>query len=175
MKKHILLTGKPGVGKTTVIKKMLPFLGDDAGGFFTEEMSAMGKRMGFRVVTLDGEDGVLAHVDLNSTYQVGRYRVDPDAFEKLVIPVLENAVRDKPVIVIDEIGKMELLSMKFRELVSTILDSKRLLVAVIKEDGDPFTDWIKKRNDVTIVTVNHENRDTLPGEILEMIENNRKS
>jgi nucleoside-triphosphatase len=64
---------------------------------------------------------------------------------------------------------MELFSMKFRELVSNILDSERLLISVIKEDGDPFTDGIKNRKDVTIITVNYENRDNLPEKIHEMV------
>jgi len=98
MKKHILLTGKPGVGKTTVIKKIVPLLGVDAGGFYTEEIRVMDRRMGFRIVTLDGKDGILAHVDCNSNYKVGKYRVDLDSFEKVAIPALEKAVKDKSII-----------------------------------------------------------------------------
>lgn len=81
MKKHILLTGKPGIGKTSVIKKILPLVGMNAGGFFTEEIRVMERRMGFRIVTLDGTDGILAHIECNSNYKVGKYRVDLDSFE----------------------------------------------------------------------------------------------
>lgn len=169
MKKHILLTGKPGIGKTSVIKKIVPRLGDDAGGFFTEEIRAMDRRTGFRVVTLDGADGVLAHVDCNSNYKVGKYRVDLDSFEKVAIPALERAMEHKSIIVIDEIGKMELFSIKFRELVTKILDSEKSLLCVIKENGDVFTEGIKKRNDVAVLTVNYENRDMLPEKVFEML------
>ena len=169
MKKHILLTGKPGIGKTSVVKKVIPLLGVDAGGFYTEEIRELDRRMGFRVVTLDGEDGVLAHVEFNSNYKVGKYRVDLVSFEKVAIPALERAMEHKSVVVIDEIGKMELFSMKFRELVSKILDSEKSLLCVIKENGDTFTENIKKRKDVTILTVNYENRDTLPEKVLEIL------
>jgi len=169
MKKHILLTGKPGIGKTSVVKKIIPLLGVDAGGFYTEEIRELDRRMGFRVVTLDGEDGVLAHVEFNSNYKVGKYRVDLVSFEKVAIPALEKAMEHKSVVVIDEIGKMELFSMKFRELVSKILDSEKSLLCVIKENGDTFTENIKKRKDVTIITVNYENRDTLPEKVLEIL------
>lgn len=169
MKKHILLTGKPGVGKTTVMKKIIPLLGVDAGGFFTEEIRVMGKRMGFRIVTLDGDDGILAHVDYHSDYRVGKYYVDLGSFERIAIPTLENAMKNKSIIVIDEIGKMELFSKKFRELVSSILDSEKPFISVIMEDGNVFTGGIKKRKDVTVLTVNYKNRDHLPEKILEMV------
>ncbi|MEK6635542.1 MAG: NTPase [Planctomycetota bacterium] len=169
MKKHILLTGKPGVGKTTVIKKIVPLLGVDAGGFYTEEIRVMDRRMGFRIVTLDGKDGILAHVDCNSNYKVGKYRVDLDSFESVAIPTLEKAIKDKAIIVIDEIGKMELFSMKFKELVSNILDGEKTLLCVIKENGDVFTENIKKRGDVTMITVNYENRERLPEKVFEIL------
>ena len=169
MKKHILLTGKPGVGKTTVIKKIVPLLGVDTGGFYTEEIRVMDRRMGFRIVTLDGKDGILAHVDCNSNYKVGKYRVDLDSFESVAIPTLEKAIKDKAIIVIDEIGKMELFSMKFKELVSNILDGEKSLLCVIKENGDVFTENIKKRGDVTMITVNYENRERLPEKVFEIL------
>ena len=174
MKKNILLTGKPGIGKTSVIKKIVPLLMPDAGGFFTEEIRVMGRRMGFRVVTLDGEDGILAHVDCNSNYRVGKYRVDLDSFERVAIPALEEARRNKSIIVIDEIGKMELFSMKFQELVSSILNGEKSLLCVIKENGDIFTENIKKREDVNIITVNYENRERLPEMICEMLNTMKK-
>ena len=174
MKKHIALTGKPGVGKTSVIKKIIPMLGTSAGGFFTEEIRVMDRRMGFRIVTLDGKEGIMAHVDCNSNYKVGKYRVDLDSFEKVAIPALENAMKDKSIIVIDEIGKMELFSAKFRELVRNILDGEKLLLCVIKENSDVFTEEIKSRGDVSVVTVNYENREGLPEKVLDMLKAMKK-
>jgi len=164
-----LLTGKPGVGKTSVIKKIIPLLGTSAGGFFTEEIRVMDRRMGFRIVTLDGKDGIMAHVDCNSNYKVGKYRVDLDSFERVAIPALENALKDKSIIVIDEIGKMELFSAKFREQVRNILDGEKTLLCVIKENGDAFTEEIKNRKDVSLVTVNYENREGLPEKVLDVL------
>lgn len=169
MKKHILLTGKPGIGKTSVIKKIIPMFGSDAGGFFTEEIRVIDRRTGFRIVTLDGEEGLLAHVDCNSNYKVGKYRVDLDSFERVTIPALENAVKNKQIIVIDEIGKMELFSTKFREMVNNILDGEKSLLGVIMDDGDAFVERVKKREDVTLVTVNYENRESLPEKIFKML------
>lgn len=174
MKKHILLSGKPGIGKTSVIKKILPLVGLDAGGFFTEEIRVMDRRMGFRIVTLDGTDGILAHIECNSNYKVGKYRVDLDSFEKIAIPALEDAIKSKSIIVIDEIGTMELFSKKFRELVGKVLNSDKILLCTIKENGDAFTEEIKSRKDIALITVNYENRETLPEKVLEMLRTLKK-
>ena len=157
------------MGKTSVIKKIIPLLETSAGGFFTEEIRVMDRRMGFRIVTLDGKEGIMAHVDCNSNYKVGKYRVDLDSFERVAIPALENAMKDKSIIVIDEIGKMELFSATFRELVLNILDGEKPLLCVIKENGDAFTEEIKNRRDVSLVTVNYENREGLPEKVLDML------
>lgn len=162
------------MGKTSVVKKVIPSLGPVAGGFYTEEIRIMGKRTGFRVVTLDGEDGILAHVDCKSDYRVGKYRVDLDSFEEVAIPALEKAIKDKSIIVVDEIGKMELFSTKFRDVICEIIDGTKSLLCVIKENGDPFTENIKKRKDVSVITVDYENRDSLPGKIIEMLKTMRK-
>lgn len=162
------------MGKTSIIKKVIPSLGPAAGGFYTEEIRIMGKRTGFRVVTLDGEDGILAHVDCKSNYRVGKYRVDLDSFEKVSIPALEKAIKDKSIIVIDEIGKMELFSMKFRDIARDLFDGEKSLLCVIKENGDPFTENIKKRKDVNVITVNYENRDSLPEKIIEILKTMKK-
>lgn len=174
MKKHILLSGKPGIGKTSVIKKILPLLGLNAGGFFTEEIRVMDRRMGFRIVTLDGTDGILAHIECNSNYKVGKYRVDLDSFEKIAIPTLGDAIKNKSIIVIDEIGTMELFSLKFRELVSKVLNSDKTLLCTIKENGDAFTEEIKNRTDIVLITVNYANRETLPEKVLEMLRTLKK-
>ena len=174
MKKHILITGKPGVGKTSVIKKIIPLLGISAGGFFTEEIRVMDRRMGFRIVTLDGEESIMAHVDFNSNYKVGKYRVDLDSFEKVALPAIEKAMKDKSIIVVDEIGKMELFSTKFRELIRNILDGEKPLLCVIKENSDTFTEEIKNRRDVDLVAVNYENREGLPEKVLEMLKGMKK-
>ncbi|TVL99365.1 MAG: AAA family ATPase [Candidatus Brocadia sp. WS118] len=174
MKKHILLSGKPGIGKTSVIKKILPLVELDAGGFFTEEIRVMDRRMGFRIVTLDGTDGILAHIECNSNYKVGKYRVDLDSFEKIAIPALEDAIKSKSIVVIDEIGTMELFSIQFRELVRKILNSDKTLLCTIKENGDAFTEEIKNRRDIALITVNYENRETLPEKVLEMLKTMKK-
>ena len=104
MKSVYLLTGKPGTGKTTLIKKAIAGMDNRAGGFFTEEIREHGIRQGFRIVTLDGQDAVLAYINLKSPYRVGKYGVDRDNLEKIGVSAIERAVEYCDLVVIDEIG-----------------------------------------------------------------------
>lgn len=169
MFKNVLITGSPGIGKTTIIKTVLPLLNVKAGGFFTEEIRVKGNREGFAVETLDGQKGILALVNFKSLYKVGKYGVDIQSFEKVAIPAIESAIKDKELIVIDEIGKMELFSERFKEAVIKALDSDKPVLGVIKKSGDKFINAIKARSDVKIFTVTYTNRNTLPAEIARII------
>ncbi|NIS68711.1 MAG: NTPase [Proteobacteria bacterium] len=165
----ILLTGRPGVGKTTVVKNVIKELKEKAGGFYTEEIRKKGKREGFLVRTLEGEHGVLAHVNHRGVHRVGRYGVDVDRFETIVTPCLQDALEKNMVIVIDEIGKMELFSREFRHLVSCVFESDHMVLAVIHQKKDPFTQRIRSWPMVEELTVTEKNRDVLPSIILEKL------
>ena len=86
-----LLTGRPGVGKTTVVREIAERLGAKAGGFYTEEIRAQGRRTGFRLVALDGPTGILAGVNVSSRYRVGRYRVCVEDLESVGVESLWRA------------------------------------------------------------------------------------
>jgi len=103
-----VISGKGGVGKTTVVKKVANQLLDRAGGFYTEEIREKGIRKGFLMRTLWGESSILAHVNIKGPFRVGRYGVNVDAFERIVVSCLETALKGDKIIIIDEIGKMEL-------------------------------------------------------------------
>src|ERR1043166_4748870 len=111
---RLFLTGSPGVGKTTVVRRIVEQLdGFTCAGFYSEEMRQRGQRIGFRVVTLNGEEGLLASVG-RTPPTVGKYSVHMKEFENLVLPELAPQTTPADLYVIDEIGKMELLSRQFR-------------------------------------------------------------
>ena len=111
MKKHILLTGKPGVGKTTVIHETVRRVSIPFSGFYTQEIRRDNRRVGFEIVMLTGETQTLSHVNIKSKYRVGRYGVDIKGFDNLIIPKLDEACRlAQSILVVDEIGKMECFS-----------------------------------------------------------------
>jgi nucleoside-triphosphatase len=163
----ILLEGRPGSGKSTVAKRLADLLlekGVRVGGFVTEEMRERGRRVGFSVETFDGKRATLAHVSLPGPPRVSRYGVDLDAFERLALPTLEAAQR-VDVMVLDELGKMELASERFRDAVLTLLDDVVPLVATIHVFRHPFTDALKRREDVERLRVTPKTRDALPAEL----------
>jgi len=166
--KNILITGKPGVGKTTLIRKLIEDLNLDAGGFYTQEIRIGGKRVGFKIITLDGEESILAHVDIKSPYRVSKYGVNIDGLEKVGVESIWRALEENDVIVIDEIGKMELFSKSFREAVNSALNSNKITLATILLAPNLYTDKIKGRDDVKLFCLNPENREKIKEEIKEI-------
>jgi nucleoside-triphosphatase len=164
--KNVLITGRPGVGKTTAVIKIISQLDLKPGGFYTEELRTEGERKGFKIKTFSGQEGILAHVDYREGPRVGKYGVDVRSFETIALPEVEEAVRAGKLVVIDEIGKMELFSARFKELVIKALDSPVPLLGVMKEKGNGFIDKIKGRKDVRLFTLTRENMDSTISEIL---------
>ncbi|MCX8116595.1 MAG: NTPase [Desulfobacterota bacterium] len=163
----LLITGRPGVGKTTLIREVGRALRDEKPvGFYTEEIREEGERKGFELVSLDGKRRLLAHIDIEGPFRVGRYGVDLRGFEDF----LDSIPWDDPsfqVILIDEIGKMECLSEKFKRIVSRLLDSEKRLIATIAMKGGGFIAGIKARKDVRIFEITPKNRNSALGEILQ--------
>jgi nucleoside-triphosphatase len=158
MKRALLLTGRPGTGKTAVIKEALVKVKVKSGGFYTEEIRIGGIRQGFRIITLDGQQATLAHVGISSLYQVSKYRVDTDALDRVGVSALRQALQESDLIVIDEIGKMELLSPQFREAVTQVLNSGKKVLGTIMLNPHPFADEIKRRPEVEVLLVTTDNR-----------------
>jgi nucleoside-triphosphatase len=170
----LLLTGPPGIGKTTVVQKVLSGIEIGAGGFYTHEIRRGGRRVGFSLKALEGEEGILAHINNRVGYRVGRYGVDVDRFEAMVLPVLERALREQELIVIDEIGRMELYSQAFQVMVMKILDQdERHVLGVIQQGKDPFATSVKRRGDIEVIAVSHANRDDLPQQIITRLQGAR--
>jgi nucleoside-triphosphatase len=163
----VLLTGRPGCGKTTLIKRVVNDLTRFAGGFYTEEMREGSARVGFKLVTLDGKEAVFAHVDFKTPERVGKYGLDLSALEAVGVKAVREAVQAKGLVVIDEIGPMEIRSRNFRDAVNKALDSGAATLATITARTLPFTDAIKKRSDVSLAEVRINNREELVSELLD--------
>lgn len=158
MKPALLLTGAPGTGKTTIIREALAEAKVKAGGFYTQEIRQQGARQGFEIVTLKGERAVLAHISVHSPFRVSKYGVDISSLEQVGISALRQAVRECDIVVIDEIGKMELFSSAFREAVLEALSSGKRVLGTIMLPSHPWADQIKSRPEVELIQVTRENR-----------------
>jgi nucleoside-triphosphatase len=168
MARSLFISGRPGVGKTTVIKRVAQVLGERADGFYTEEIRDGGKRQGFQLVGLRGERATLAHVKYQRRGQprVGRYGVDVTAVDRVGVMALERTVTQGHVIIIDEIGKMELFSEAFRDAVLGAMNSQSPVVATVMAGRHPWVDTLKARPSVTLWEVTPRNRDEMPLRVL---------
>lgn len=176
----ILITGSPGVGKTTVIQKCLRHLGQQqrckVAGFYTRERRGPdGRRVGFEAVGLTEPVQVvpLATVKSQSNLRVGKYGVELPEFEQLVrselTERLENNADERQVdlFVVDEIGKMECFSDLFVETMHQIAQQGNVpLLATVAQKGGgiSFVSEIKQQAD-QVITVTRENRDDLPSQL----------
>ncbi len=173
-KPKILLSGIPGCGNTTLIKKVIDKLDRPVYGFFTKEIRKGGRRVGFEFETFNKppDKGILSHINIKSKYRVGKYGVDLNAFEKTVIPEIENGIKQAGLIVIDEIGKMELFSERFKDLLGRLFNmesSKAIrqeLLATILYRPHPFCDRLKNSRELRLIIVNTDNRDLLVDELV---------
>ena len=165
MKSVYLLTGPPGSGKTSLIKQAVATMKGRAGGFYTEEIRSRGVRQGFRLVTLDGDSDVLAHVDIHSPHRVSRYGVDIMSLEQVGVTALQWAAEHSDLVIVDEIGKMELFSASFRETVVHIIGSGKKVLGTIMLAANPWADALKRQEPVNLIKVTRVNHDQVLREI----------
>jgi nucleoside-triphosphatase len=164
----LLLTGRPGIGKTTVIQAVVGRLVGQAGGFYTEEIRGPGGRKGFRLVTLDGQEAVMAHVNLRGQGRprVGRYGVDVGAIERVGVAALRRAMQQGQIVVVDEIGKMELFCGPFKEAVLQAMGGPCPVVATAMVKPNPWVQGLKAMPNVTLWEVTVGNRDELAEQVI---------
>jgi nucleoside-triphosphatase len=166
----ILLTGLPGCGKTTAVMKVIARLDPEkVAGFYTEEIRQDGIRKGFRWVRLDGQSGILAHVDIKSPARVGKYGVDVTGFEKNVVPILDPEQTDAELFVIDEIGKMECFSERFVAAVRRLLGSDRSVLATVAKKGGGLISEVKNYPGIMLFSLTARNRNETIAEILRIL------
>jgi nucleoside-triphosphatase len=173
-KVNILLTGPPGSGKTRLIQNVvddLKKLGAIVGGLLTPEVRVGGERTGFHILDImTGEMEVMADVAFDSDVKVGRYGVNVNVIRDVGVNAIVRAMSKCDVIVIDEIGKMELYSKEFEETVEEALSSPKPLLGTVGERlRHPFTTKIKALPSVKLLTLTRSNWDQIYGEVKQML------
>ncbi|REE89035.1 nucleoside-triphosphatase [Paenibacillus taihuensis] len=173
MSNVILITGKPRMGKSTLIKKLVQEIGSDrCGGFYTDEMRNEHNRIGFNCVSVQGDSVGIAHVESTSPIRVGRYGVEAELFERFAGAVLEEAASTQEIILIDEIGFMQMHASTFAPRVQSILTSlatSKLVIGTVPLDSHPDIDPIKQLAGVRIIHLDESNRDAIFGALINEI------
>ncbi len=176
MYKNIFITGPPGSGKSTLlmdIVKELEKRGIRVRGIICPEIRRGKYRWGFKVIVYpDGQEEILASVEIKHGPRVSKYRVNINGFERVGVRALQDSLEDPKiqVLLIDEIGKMELFSNKFRNIVIKILNSNKIVLGVLGRTSDPIVSRIKSRKDVLIIDLSydtaHQQKDSIKKRIV---------
>lgn len=108
-----------------------------------------------------------------SKYQVGKYVVYVNEFENMCLKLVD-CEDDNTIIIIDEIGKMELLSKRFETAIGNLLKSKKNLRVIatipLKYTHNIIKD-MKEHENTKLFNVTKVNRESI---YLEIIEDVRK-
>ncbi|GAC1443020.1 MAG: NTPase [Chloroflexota bacterium] len=158
MKSTYLVTGEPGIGKTTVIRQVVSTMRLRAAGFYTEDLRMRGERQGFRIVTIDGDTALLAAAGLPGPVQVSKYGVDVVELERVGVAALQRAMERGHVLVVDELGKMQLYSRALRQVVLQAIRGGHPVLGTIMQGRNPYADRIKAHHNVELLTLREDNR-----------------
>lgn len=161
MKTAYLVTGEPGAGKTTLVRQVVSTMRMRAGGFYTEDLRADGHRDGFRIVTLDGRAALLAQADYPGAVQVSKYGVDLAELECVGVSAIRDAMERGHVIIVDEIGRMQLFSRAFRQTILEALRQGHPLLGTVMRGRNPYADRIRRDPHVELLTLTPDNRQEL--------------
>ncbi len=167
----IFITGDPGSGKTTAIRRIVAQLGPHVAvtGFLTEEVREGERRVGFRGTTLDGRSFTLAHVRHGGSPRVGPYGVNVASLEEVGVPALEPGPHTR-LVVVDEVGKMESFSTAFREAVERLLEAPVAVLGTVAKHGVGLPKRVRSDPRVTLVELKRASRAGIVGEVLRLLE-----
>ncbi len=168
------ITGLPNSGKTYALLRVIDMLKEEnlsIGGMMDEPLSDGRRKVGFTVKNLfTGESQIFADTETESKIMIGKIGVDLQKFEEIAIPAIKEACEKCDVIIIDEVGKIEVESQLFIDTVKEALDvNKPMILTLHKKSRNPLLQDIRRRDDVRILEVTPTNRNLLPYKIIRLM------
>ena len=170
----IFLTGNPGIDKTSVLLRVIKVLkarGLRVGGMISQEFREGSTRLGVRILDLDtGKEGWLSHINQKTGPRVGKHRVNLRDLRKVGVESILRAIEVAEIIVIDEVGPMELCSSTFRDAVICAMQSRKTIIGILHfRAQDPLIDLVKTAPNTEIYEVTYENRQQLHEKVVSRI------
>lgn len=180
MGKAIMITGNPGIGKTTLISNVVEIIKDrgySVGGIITQEIRDKQKRIGFEILNIEsGKKGVLAHIDLKKGPKIGKYRVNSKDLDEIGVAAITDSLNRSKIdlIIVDETGPMELTSIKFRNAVAAAINGNKPFLGTVQfKLRNNFAEILNLTNVPKIIEITYDNRniqiEEISKEILEIL------
>ena len=168
--KHLLIVGRPGVGKTTLMKRLTQALqGRPIDGFLTEELREGEYRLGFWLSSLDGRQVLLAHRQFEGGVRVGPYRVNVAVLDEVAVSIVRRGMRHAFVLFLDELGKMALCSQSLQQAVREAFDRGPCIIATAGTAPLPLVTSLKQRKDIELIPLSMSNRAAVEEELVERL------
>ena len=173
--KNILLTGQPKAGKSYTLSKLIESFQKNKNikikGMLTNELTFAGTRVGIKIKDIKKEEEELFAIKFfkNDKYNpsnlktLGNYQIDTEALDRIALPIFNN-LENCNLLIIDEIGRMELESEKFKKEIEKVFNISKsenfvILATVPIKDDVNFVEELKNRNDTELIELSRENRD----------------
>lgn len=168
---NLFLTGRIGVGKSTMLKKALDELNIPAGGYVTQKIFDSYYIKHIAKSLYDNEEYIIVKSDTRNKTKIGF----PESFENGMISILDKSLKFRDIVVLDELGCAENNIKSFTSKVFEILDSRKIAFGVLKDEECEFLNSIRNRDDVVIIRITEENRDYILGKIVYILKGFLKS
>ncbi|MFX1499742.1 MAG: nucleoside-triphosphatase [Promethearchaeota archaeon] len=172
----ILITGPPRCGKSTIISKLIDYYKNEKNfsiyGFLTPEVKVGDIRNGFDILDINsGNIFPLARVgDFKTKYRLGKYSVFIEEFNKYIEENLNLKEKGANLIVIDEIGKMELFSKRFLNFIKSVFSLEVSILATISlKLNHPIKNYLRELPSVTFLDLNRQNFQVIFKKIISLL------
>lgn len=169
--RNLLLTGISGVGKSTLLNKVGQHLSDkNIRGTYSKVIYKNDQRLGWHLENYSGDNGLLAHINIQSDYNMGKYGVDMDLFHRITMPQMQLDDQIYAYL-IDEIGIIAPWSSQFIDAMNALLNSDQRVIAIVSYKPQVYPDQVKQRSDITLWEVTLDNREYMFHSVLDWIKN----